>query len=415
MKRARILGAVLVLLTVSAVTLMAAPAKKLVKPAKPASPNDSDAVLVRVGTDVITRRTLSDRLVEIPDQYRATYQTPEGRQQLLDRMVEERLWLQDAEANGVAKRDEIVRQLAQQRRDLLIRTRINELMATNPAPGDSDAQAYYDANQAEFHTPASVGLRHIQVRTEADGRKVLTLAKAKGADWNKLVTTWTQDTLTRSNGGNLGTVTREGGFSGLGPQPALAESAMALGEGGLGGPWRTDRGWHVVKVDTYRPDGTRPFDQVRSFIVRQLTQQRQQGFDQSELARVRARVGVKTDSASVRSFLHTKKSARDLFTEAQGAGGPEQRIAAYRKVFETWPDADLAPQAAFMVGFIYSEELKNYDEAEKAFRELLSKYQKSELAASATWMVEHMRTEEAPNFAPMGADSTAAAAGKGSK
>ena len=412
--RARITGAALLLLALCAVTLMAAPAKKPA-PRKPVAVNDSDAVLVRVGADVITRRTLSDRLAEIPDQYRATYQTPEGRQQLLDRMVEERLWLQDAEASGIGKRAEIVRQLAQQRRDLLIRTRINELMATNPAPGDSEAQAYYDANPGEFHTPASVGLRHIQVRSEADGRKVLGLAKAKGADWNKLVTTWTQDTLTRTNGGNLGTVTREGGFSGLGPQPALAESAMALGEGNIGGPWKTDRGWHVVKVDTYRPDGTRPFDQVRSFIVRQLSQQRQQGFYQSELAKVRARIVVKTDSAKVQSYLHTKKSARDLFTEAQGAGGPEQRIAAYRKVFETWPDADLAPQAAFMVGFIYSEELKDHDQAEKAFRDLLARYPNSELAASARWMVEHMRTEEAPNFIPMGADSTAAAAGKGSQ
>lgn len=413
MKRARVLGSTLLMLLVGAASLTAAPAKK--GAAKSASPNDSDAVLVRVGADVITLRTLSDRLAEIPDQYRATYQTPEGRQQLLDRMVEERLWLQDAEANGIGKRAEIVRQLAQQRRDLLIRTRINELMATNPAPGDSEAQAYYDANPDEFRTPASVGLRHIQVRSEADGRKVLALAKAKGADWNKLVTAWTQDTLTRSNGGNLGTVTREGGFSGLGPQPALAESAMALGEGNIGGPWKTDRGWHVVKVDTYRPDGTRPFDQVRSFIVRQLSQQRQQGFYQSELAKVRSRIVVKADSTKVQSYLHTKKTARDLFTEAQGAGGPEQRIAAYRKVFETWPDADLAPQAAFMVGFIYSEELKDHDQAEKAFRDLLARYPKSELAASAQWMVEHMRTEEAPNFIPMGADSTAAAAGKGSQ
>lgn len=415
MTRARVLGSTLLMLLVGAASLAAAPAKKgAAKPAAKASANDSDAVLVRVGSDVITRRSLADRLAEIPDQYRATYSTPEGRQQLLDRMVEERLWLQDAEANGIGKRDEVVRQLAQQRRDLLIRTRINELMATNPAPSDADAQAYYDANPAEFHTPATVALRHIQLKTEADGRKVLGLAKAKGADWNKLVTTWTQDTLTRANGGSLGTVTREGGFAGIGAQPALAESAMALGEGRIGGPWRTDRGWHVVKVDTYRPDGSRPFDQVRSFIIRQLTQQRQQGFYQSELSKVRSRVGVKTDSTAVQSYLNTKKSARDLFTEAQGAGGPEQRIAAYRKVFETWPDDVLAPQAAFMVGFIYSEELKDYEKAEAAFRDLLGRYPKSELAASAKWMVEHMRTEEAPNFIPMGADSTAAAAGKGS-
>lgn len=418
MKRARVIGTTLVLLLVAAASLSAAPAKKAAPKGAAkaaASPNDSDAVLARIGSDVITRRSLADRLAEIPEQYRATYSTPEGRQQLLDRMIEERLWLQDAEASGIGKRAEVARQLAQQRRDLLIRTRINELMATNPAPSDSDAQAYYDANPAEFRTPASVGMRHIQLKTEADAKKVLGLAKAKGADWNKLVTTWTQDTLTRGSGGNLGTVTREGGFTSIGPQPALAESAMAIGEGAIGGPWKTDRGWHVVKVDSYRPDGARPFDQVRTFILRQLTQQRQQGFYQTELSRVRERIGVKTDSAAVHSFLYTKKSARELFTEAQGAGGPEQRIAAYRKVVETWPDADLAPQAAFMVGFIYSEELKDYEKAEAAFRELLARYPKSELAASAQWMVEHMRTEEAPNFQPAGADSTAAAAGKGSE
>ena len=420
MRSARVLGSTLLMLLVGDASLPAATEKSWSKPkkssaAKPAAaPNDSDAVLARVGKDVITRRTLYARLAEIPDQYRATYQTPEGRQQLLDRMIEERLWLQDAEANGIPKRADIEAQLAQQRRDLLIRTRINELMATNPPPGDAEAQAYYEANQAEFKTPASVAMRHIQLKSEADAKKVLGLAKAKNADWNKLVTTWSRDTLTRSNGGNLGTVTREGSFTSLGVQPALAESAMALGEGKIGGPWRTERGWHVVKVDTYRPDGVRPFDQVRSFIVRQQTQQKQQTFYQEELARVRARVGVTTDSAAVNAYLNTKKSAREMFTDAQGAGGPEQRIAAYRKVYETWPEADLAPQAAFMVGFIYSEELKNHDEAEKAFREVLKRYPKSELAASAQWMVEHMRTEEAPNFIPMGADSAAAKPPKGS-
>lgn len=425
MSRLRVLGATILLAALAGSTIAATPATKSTSgkksstakkgaPAKQSSPDDSDAVLVRIGKDVITRRTLAARLAEIPDQYRASYQTPEGRKQLLDRMVEERVWVQDAEAAGIAKRPDVQRQLEQQRRDLLIRTRINELMATNPAPNDSDAQAYYDANQAEFKTPASVAMRHIQLKTEADAKKVLGLAKAKGADWNRLVTTWTTDTLTRTNGGNLGSVTRDGNFAAIGQQSALAESAMALGEGNIGGPFRTDRGWHVIKVDTYKPDGIRPFDQVRSFIIRQLTQQRQQTFYQSELEKVKARANVKADSNAVHSYLNDRKSPRDMFTEAQGAGPPEARIAAYRRMAATYPDDALAPQASFMVGFIYSEELKNYDEAEKAFRALLMQYPKSELAASAQWMVAHMRTEEAPNFMPMGADSPAVA-GKGPK
>jgi len=97
------------------------------------------------------------------------------------------------------------------------------------------------------------------------------------------------------------------------------------------------------------------------------------------------------------------------------AGGRRYDLDAYRKVVSTFPEADIAPQAQFMVGFIYSEELKNYDEAEKAFRDLLQRYPRSELAASAQWMVDHMRTEEAPNFP--GADSlmSAPGGGKGTK
>ncbi len=416
MKRARILGAVLVLLTVSAVTLMAAPAKKLVKPAKPAAAaSDSDAVLVRVGKEVITRRTLNERLLDIPEQYRSNYQTPEGRQQLLDRLIEERLWMIDADAHHVSDRGDLQRQLASQRRDLVIRTWVNEVMAANPAPSDSEAKAYYDSHQADFRVPASVTMRHIQVKTQAEGRKVLALAIAKGADWTKLVNTYSTDSLTRGTGGSLGSVTREGNFPSIGSQPALAETALAMAEGTIAGPFQTTKGWSVIKIESVKKEDVRPFDAVHTFITRTLTQQRQGQFYQDQLRNVREKVGVSPDSAAIKGFLSAKKTARELFQDAQQAGSPESRIAGYRLVVENYPDADVAPQAQFMVGFINSEELKKYDEADKAFRELLVKYPKSELAASAQWMVDHMRSEDAPNFP--GADSVAAvtAAGKGPK
>lgn len=414
MKRARILGAVAALLALSAVTLMAAPVRKGTAP-RAVAPGDSDAVLVRVGKDVITRRTLNDRLMDIPEQYRATYTTPEGRQQLLDRMIEEKVWMLDAEVHGVPARPDVQHQLQSQRRDLVIRSWVNELMAANPAPTDSEAKAYYDSHQEDFKIQASLGLRHIQLKTEADARKVLALAKAKGADWDKLVTQFSTDTTTRATGGSLGSATREGMFTALGAQPALAESAFKLPEGAIAGPYKTNKGWHVIKVDSSKPESIRPFDSVHAFITRTLTQQRQGSYYQEQLEKARTRIGVSPDSTVIKGFLSSKKTARELFQDAQQAGTADARIDGYRKVVENYPEADIAPQAQFMVGFINSEELKKYDEAEKAFRELLAKYPKSELAASAQWMVDHMRSEDAPNFP--GADSVAAnpAAGKGPK
>lgn len=420
MRGARLLGLTLLLLVAGSVSLPAAPAKKAASTRKAAAvaPEDSDAVLVTIGGQSITRRSVNDRLAELPEQYRANYTTPDGRQQLLERMIEERVWLLDATRNGVADREAIRRQLEQQRRDLLVRTWVNELMAQNAPPSDSEAQAYYRDHEADFKTPATVTLRHIQLKSQADARKVLALARAKGADWDALVKTWTTDSLTRTNGGSLGTVTKEGAFSSIGAQPALAESAMALGAGQIAGPYKTDRGWQVIKVDDVRPDGVRSFEQVRSFIVRQLGQERTNAYYQEALAKAKARLGVTPDSTVIKSFLSSKKSAREMFQDAQQAGTPEQRIEAYQKVVDMYPDADVSPQAQFMVGFIRSEELKDYDKAESAFQTLLKRYPKSELAASAQWMIEHMRTEEAPSFSPVGGDSMAtksAAKGSGGK
>ncbi len=409
MKRLGLLACVM-LAALAAGVVVAAPPKAATArrtAAKPAAAvvNDSDRVLVRIGSDVITPRMLAARLQELPEQYRPQYSTPEGKRQLLDRLIEEKAWMRDAEANGVTKRPDVILQLEAQRRDLILRTWVQEVMAKNPAPSDSEATAYYQAHLDEWRTPGTVTMRHIQLKSEADARRVLALARTKGQDWDRLAKTWSQDTLTRNAGGALGTTTREGGFASLGAQPALAESAMALGNGAIGGPYRTDRGWHVIKVDAVREESVRDFEQVRSFITRQLQQERTQRYYQDQVEAVKQRHRVVSDSSAVDRWLSARKSARELFQEAQAIADAPSRIDAYRRIVDEYPDADVTPQALFMVGFIQSEELRDFDAAERVFRELLQKYPSSELATSAQWMVEHMRTETVPDF--MHGDSTA--------
>ena len=384
-------------------------AKTAGSPRVAAAPRDTSRVLVRVGGQPITRAMVQARIDELPDQYRAQYATPSGRQQVLDRMVEERVWLTTALRHGIADRPKVKQQLDQQRRDLLIRTWINEQMAASPPPSDSEAKAYYDAHLPDYRSPASAVVRHIQLKSESEAHRVLALARDPKQDFAALAGKYSADTLSRKSGGLLGTVARDGLFPTLGSQPALAESVFALGEGKVGGPYKTDKGWHVIKVDRLQPETTRPFEQTRPMIVRQLSGQRTQEFYRQLLERARHDIGVTADSSAIRRFVSARKSAREMFKDAQETTGPQARIDAYQRVVDTWPDSDVAPQAQFMVGFIHSEELKDYDGAEKAFHLLLEKYPKSELASSAQWMISHMRTEEAPAFITQEADSSRAA------
>ena len=407
------------LLTAGLVTILAVPAAAA--PAKSASARggapDSLQVLVRVGRETITRADVNRRLEELPEQIRGNYTTPDGKKQLLDRLVEERVWMQEAKKHGVDSRPDVQRQIEQAKRDLVMRTYLTEMMAANPAVTDSEAHAYYDSHLNDYLMQATVSVRHIQSKTEAESKRMLALAKAPGADFTKLAQKYSADSLTRATGGALGTVTHDGFFGSLGAQPALAESCFRVAEGKVGGPFRTDKGWHVVKVDAKTAQGERPFEQVRQLIQRQLGSQKAQDFYKQKLDDARHDIGVSPDSGAIKSFYSAKKTARDMFKEAQEAGAPEARIGKYRDMLAEYPKSDVSAQAQFMIGFIYSEELKNYDEAEKEFRRLLDRYPSSELAASAKWMIEHMRTEDAPNFAMPGGDSTgtASASKKGAR
>ena len=371
---------------------------------------DSNEVLVRFGRDGLTRGDVQRRIESLPEQFRTNYTTPEGRQQLLDRMIEERVWLAEAQKHGVADREAVKQQIDQQRRDLLIRTYLNEVMSKNPAVSDDEAKAYYDSHGAEYHVPATISVRHIQTKSEMDAKRVKQYAKS-GQDWVALAKKMSADTLTRATGGNLGVISRDGAFGTLGMQPALAESAFALKEGQIGGPYKTDKGWHVIRVDQVKPESTRPFDQVKPLISRQLGSTRQQDFYKAELDSARRQQGVVADSSAIKRFLSARRTAREMFNDAQALGPADQRIAAYRKLLDDYPDSEVSAQAQFMIGFINSEELKSYDEAEKAFRALITHFPKAELAPSAQWMIDHMRSEEAPAFINMASDSASTAGG----
>ena len=120
---------VLLVLAILAAGDAAAATKKTTKPATPSS-----KVLARVGNSVVTQADYEARLAELPPQYKNQFTTPEQKRQFVDRLLEERIWLETALKAGVDKRPEIRKQLENYRRDTLIRRLFAQVFATVPAP-----------------------------------------------------------------------------------------------------------------------------------------------------------------------------------------------------------------------------------------------------------------------------------------
>jgi peptidyl-prolyl cis-trans isomerase C len=373
---------------------------KQAAPTTAAAPDPKD-ILAWVDGQPITRQELEARLDDLSPAYRTQFSTPEGRQKLLDGIIEEHVWMTAATKAGVPARPEVAHQIESSTRNLVIRTYLGDVMQGTPSPSDSAVQTYYDAHKTDptFQTAETRRARHIQVATQAEAKQVLRRLKA-GASFATLAKTLSKDSTTKSVGGEMGPVERNGMIGALGRQPAIADSLFAAkgGKGTLIGPVKTPLGWHVLQLEEIFPPTSVSFEDAKPRIVPLLSRQMQEDYYKQQLAKAKDSASFRYNQAVVDSFLHGQKSSAELFRNAQDATTSDERIAGYARVVDQYPQSEQAPQAQFMVGFVYSEEKKDYDKAEAAFKKLLKDYPKSELAHSAQWMLDNMRTDALPNF-----------------
>lgn len=66
----------------------------------------------------------------------------------------------------------------------------------------------------------------------------------------------------------------------------------------------------------------------------------------------------------------------------------EKALAGYREVLETYPNSEVAPKAAYAIGYIYSECLKDVDKARLAYSQVVNAYPDSQQAQYAREFLE---------------------------
>jgi outer membrane protein assembly factor BamD (BamD/ComL family) len=89
-------------------------------------------------------------------------------------------------------------------------------------------------------------------------------------------------------------------------------------------------------------------------------------------------------------------TAEDVFNEAkqlQEDANYTDAVTKYEKLVQTHPKSRYAPQAQFMIGFIYANELDDLDKAKVAYEKFLEVYASesdSGMVASAEWELRNL-------------------------
>lgn len=365
-------------------------------------------VLATVGRYRITRAELDRRLAQLPESARQNFATPERQAEFLDQLVEEKLIQLEAEAKGLDRAPEFVARLADIKTQLLGNFFNDRVLRPLATPDSAEVGRYYQGHPDEFRVLERVAARQIVVASEKEAR-ALAKRLQSGVPFDSLLSR-SIDPQTKNLGGALGYLSRGLPVRGLGKNDAFVEAVMAVPAGQVSEPIRTDKGYHLVKVEGHEPERVRDLESVRETLVRKLTPEKFQDLRRQMLDSLRASYKVKVDrEALVGKEGVRQEQAKQLFERAQGTEDPAARIRIYEQILAQHGDSKYGAQAQFMIGFVYAEELKDKEKARAALNQVIEKYPKSELVDSARWMLKNMESE-VPRFedgepAPAGSPS----------
>ena len=209
---------------------------------------------------------------------------------------------------------------------------------------------------------------------------------------------------TANLGGDMGWVIMGSPMPYLGDRPELARALFETGTGEVLGPYETDMGFHVFRVEEHVEEGVKPLEEVRESIINILKPARVNTYYRDTV--VPDLWGTYGVEINEEAFLpDSSVSADSLLGMAQSLmeESPDRAINHFELFLERYPDNEKAYQAQFLVGFTYSEYLSDYESAREAFQLVIDRYPDSELADDAAWMIENMERpieeilpEEAP-------------------
>jgi peptidyl-prolyl cis-trans isomerase C len=225
-------------------------------------------VLARVGDEEITREMIDNIIATIPEDKRVPFLMPDGRKKLLDEVVSFMLFSKAAKAAGIDKEPAVKARLEYIQTEYLAREYSRRRLAQVPPVSESDLQAYYKEHIGEFKPREEIKARHILVKTEAEANNILTKIKA-GEDFVELAKKYSIDPAA-AKGGRLESYDGREWLPKGTFEASFEHAVFKIPKGQVGGPIKTQFGWHVVKVEDRRQPETPSFVQVRAMIKQRL-------------------------------------------------------------------------------------------------------------------------------------------------
>lgn len=194
------------------------------------------AELANVNGKSITTEDLQKILDEMPPQERTQYDSLESRADLLENLITRELLFQEGKRQGLEKEKEIISQIEDAKRDILVNAVVEKIRKTRL--GEQEMRLYYEEHRDDFR---EIRASHILVETEKEAKDLRKKLDA-GSDFGELARKHSIDSNSGQQGGDLGYFTRNTMVK------AFEDVAFSMKVNQVSEPVKTQFGFHIIKM-----------------------------------------------------------------------------------------------------------------------------------------------------------------------
>ena len=250
------------------------------------------AIVAVIGGEEITKNDLNDEIAEYGKS--GTFQEklltlmPEGKREILNRLVKEQLLYRAALDEGVALNPEAAKRLERLKREMLVKQYVREVLEKN-ARTDGELYDYYLKHLDVFSSPEKRKIRHIVVKTQEEAQGLHVRLKA-GENFEKLASEHNIDG-TKDREGDLGWIAR-----GVMVRE-FEQAAFSLPKGKVRDIVKTSFGWHLIRVEEIQEPVRKGFGQFKKQVKAMAEQETLMNLERE----LTERYGVKIDHKALGS------------------------------------------------------------------------------------------------------------------
>jgi len=347
----------------------------------------NQGLAARVGDAKITMAEFERKFDELSEAQKLEFKGEYGKAKFLDQLIDKELIYQEALRRKLDQDEEVRRKIEDARRQILAGEFYRKEIVHKLRIPEKDIKDYYENHKDEFMTKTLMRAQHIFT---TDSMKAVEWKKrlAAGEDFSKIAKFESEDKITALTSGSLGYFNPGGYIKSVGISQSFSDAVEKLNVGEISDIIHWEKGYSIVRVNEKRPGMLKPLSEVRKEIEKKLRARRAAKAYQDELERLRKK--YKPENYIREKILKTTRTPEELWELAQLEDDPNKRIEFYLKLASLYPDHRYAPEALFMVGFIYAEELRDLVQARRVFDRLIERYPDSDVVESAKWMKSNM-------------------------